>query len=174
MTGQPMLDFGGTLAPKILVVGENGSKLPRAPVHSANEAIPGEGRRIVTCKRCGQTRRRKRESLFCTDACKDAHRHDEQGKTEERKKQRAMRGSASLNAGYLRITREAARRIRLRDGTADADRVRLLLDSEGTELPGGGWWGSLFPSDPDYRWTVAGHVNSKRKGSRCSEIKVWG
>ncbi len=84
-----------------------------------------------------------------------------------------MRGSAALNAGYLRIARDAAKRVLARDGTSDADRVRLLLDSEGTELPGSGWWGSLFVADPDYRWAVAGHVNTKRKGSRSSEIKTW-
>ena len=41
------------------------------------------------------------------------------------------------------------------------------------ELPSGGWWGSLFPADPDYVWTQTGYVKCKHKGSKNREIKRW-
>lgn len=174
MSSQKMLNFGRPLAPSIIIRGSADPRLHLARVHSLDEPIPGEGRHIVTCQRCGRTRRRRRASRFCSDGCRFAHRHDERARIEAGKKRRAMRGSAALNAGYLRIAREAAHRIRKRDGTADADRVRFLLESEGTLLPWGGWSGSLFPADPDYSWTPTGErPKCKHKGSKNREIKEW-
>ena len=171
MSGQNMLDFGVTLAPSPLE-GRPELQLSR---QSPADGLPGHGRHVATCKRCGRTVRKVRpDSKFCTDLCGRAWRHEKRGRIEEGKKKRAMRGSAALNAGYLAIAREAARRIRLRDGTADADRVHLLLESEGTVLPSGWWWGSLFKCDPDYVWTRTGDwVKSKHKGSKNRETRVW-
>ena len=161
MSGQPLLDFGVQLAPSI----------PNAPVHSRFGGIPGEGKHIVTCERCGRLRRRRREARFCSDACKDAHRHDKQAAVEKRKKERGMKGSAAKNSEYLRMAREVARRVLARDGDVDADRVRFELEARGLVLPSGGWWGSLFAGD---EWTWTGKlVACKHKGSRARQIKLW-
>ena len=179
MSNQPALDFGKVLAPSI-IIGEAGSSEDyppggSVPVHSRADSIPGHGRHVITCERCGRTRRVKyKDAKFCSDACRYAHRHEKQGHVEAGKKKRAMRGSAALNAGYLRIARDAARRVLARDGDSDADRVRLLLDSEGTELSHwSGWSGSIFHGDPDYKWEAIGWVKAKHKGSKCRPIRVW-
>lgn len=84
-----------------------------------------------------------------------------------------MKGSAAVNAEYLAIAREAAHRIRLRDGDCDADRVRLLLEDEGTVLPSGNWWGSLFKGG-GYQWRQTGRwVKCKHKGSHGRKTQVW-
>ncbi len=174
MSSQPPLDFGKILAPSLLVAGDDPREYMPARVQSQDEAIPGEGRHVVTCERCKRTRRRRRESLYCSDACRFARRHEEQARKEAGKKKRAMRGSAALNAPYLRIARDAARRVLARDGTSDADRVRLLLESEGTELQwNGGWPGSIYQSDPARKWEAVGWVKAKHKGSKCRPIRVW-
>lgn len=163
MSTQNTLDFGFQLAPTI----------PRAPVQSANGDVPGEGRFIAKCERCGRVRRRKRPARFCSDACKAAQRHDKQAAIEERKKRRGMRGSAAKNAEYLAIARLAAQVVVARDGDADADRVRLYLEDQGTVLPSGGWWGSLFQADPGHEWTTVGRTKCKHKGGKSREIRVW-
>ncbi len=164
MSGQPLLDFGAPIAPTVA----------GAPVHSRFADVPGEGRYVVKCEQCRRVRRRKRDARFCSDLCKDLHRHDKQARIEAGKKRRGMEGSAAKNSEYLQIAREAAHRIRLRDGTADADRVRLLLDSEGTELSHwSGWSGSIFQSDPDYHWTAVDWTAAKHKASKCRPVRVW-
>lgn len=170
MSSQPTLDFGEILAPSLLE-GVQDAQLSR---HIPADGLPGHGRHIVTCKRCRRTVRKVRPAKFCTDVCGRAWRHEEQGRIEGRKKKRAMRGSAALNAGYLRIARDAARRVLQRDGDADADRVRLLLESEGTELPWtSGWPGSIFSADPDHDWTTVRRAKSTHKGGKWREIRVW-
>lgn len=85
-----------------------------------------------------------------------------------------MRGSAALHSEYLHIARDAAHRIRERDGDADADRVRFLLESEGTVIEQwSGWSGSIFQADPDYEWTSVGWVPAKHKSSKCRPVRVW-
>ena len=172
MSSQPTLDFGVLLAPRILLAGD--AESPLARVHSPDEAIPGEGRYVVTCKRCERTRRRKRPSKFCCDLCRTKWRHEEQGRIEAGKKERAMRGSAALHATWLRIARTEARLILKQDGTADADRVRLSLESKGTEFAyWSGWSGSIFPADPAYQWTAIDWVKAKHKASKNRPVRVW-
>lgn len=161
MSAQPALDFGVQLAPTI----------PSAPVHSANGDVPGEGKHLVKCERCKRLRMRRREARFCSDFCKDAHRHDKQAAIEQGKKHRGMKGSAAKNSEFLEIARESARRVLARDGDVDADRVRFELEARGLVLPSGGWWGSLFAGD---EWTWTGKlVACKHKGSRARQIKLW-
>jgi len=174
MTSQNMLDFGEILAPRVRAANVESQDSGRARVQGAPDNIPGEGHFVVTCGRCGVTRRKRRESLFCSDACRFAHRHEHQGQVEGRKKERGMAGSAAINAEYLAIARKAANRIRLRDGDCDADRVHLLLEDEGTVLPSGGWWGSLFKNDPAHPWTKTDRlVRSRHRGSKNRETRVW-
>ena len=175
MSGQPLLDFGGILAPTALEASKEWPSSGSVPVHSRSDRIPGSGRHVITCKRCGRTRRVKyKAALFCSGPCRTAYWHEKRGQVEERKKKRAMRGSAALNAGYLRIAREAAWRVLQRDGDADADRVRLLLESEGTVLPWtSGWPGSIFAADPDHDWMTVRRAKSRHKGGKCREIRVW-
>jgi len=156
------------------------------------------------CKRCGTRFLPYRKfQKFCSDGCRFKHweslhprqsllpglldiikiagegnnlkwREEHQGQVEAGKKRRAMRGSAALNAGYLRVARDAAHRVLERDGDSDADRVRLLLESEGIKLPWtSGWPGSIFSADPDYEWTTVRRAKSKHKGGKCREIRVW-
>ncbi len=173
MSSQPPLDFGKTLAPSLSEGADPREYMP-ARVHSPHEAIPGAGRYVVTCQRCGRTRRRRRQSVYCSDACRFTHRHEEQGRIEAGKKKRAMRGSAALNADYLRISRAEAHVILARDGDSDADRVRLSLESKGICLPWtSGWPGSIYPGDPDHDWVTVRRAKSTHKGGKCREIRVW-
>ena len=179
MRNQPTLDFGENLAPSI-IIREAGSSEDypsggSVPVRSRADFIPGQGRHIIICKRCRRTRRVKyKDAKFCSDLCRYTHRHEEQARKEAGKKKRAMRGSAALNAPHLRIARDAARRVLARDGTSDADRVRLLLESEGIELSHwSGWSGSIFHGDPARKWEAVGWVKAKHKGSKCRPIRVW-
>ena len=170
MSSQKMLDFDEILAPSLLE-GASEAQLSR---HIPADGPPGHGRHIVTCKRCGRTRRKVRRSDYCTDACGRAWRHEKQARIEAGKKRRAMRGSAALHAGHLCIAREAAMRVLARDGDADADRVRRLLEAEGTELPWtSGWPGSIFSADPGHAWVTVRRAKSTHKGGKCREIRVW-
>lgn len=162
MTSQPYLMAGDSpIAPM------NSS----APVQSGSKAVPGEGRYLVECEECGALRRRKRQAKFCSDKCKDDHRH-RVGEQEQAKKDRAMKGAGDKNSKYRSIARRAARRVALRDGgTADADRVRFYLEDRGVDIPWGNWAGSLFQTD---EWEPTGRrVSCKHKGSKARKVEVW-
>jgi len=172
MTSQNMLDFGSPLAPGVLSESPESAQMSE---QDRTDVIPGVGHYVIKCKRCGRMwRKSSPRARFCVDACRAAWRHERQGEIEGRKKVRAMKGSAAINAEYLAIARKAANRIRLRDGDCDADRVHLLLEDEGTVLPSGGWWGSLFKNDPAHPWTKTERlVRSRHKGSKNRETRVW-
>ncbi len=163
---------------------------------SARRAVTNDSREPLSRRRCACCRAPfapyRAIQRFCSDPCRhrDWEKHHprqpslpempdlsvsrEEGKIEAGKKKRAMRGSAALNAPSLRIARDAAWRVLVRDGDSDADRVRLLLESEGTELPWtSGWPGSIYPGDPDHDWVTVRRVKSKHKGGKCREIRVW-
>lgn len=91
--------------------------------------------------------------------------------TEERKRDEGKAKAEAKNRVYVALARWAAQRIALREGDADIERVRELLERNRCRITYGNWCGTVFnPKDWECtgRWVKCRHV-----GSRARVVRVW-